>query len=153
MSEEKIQEPGPTTGEGKDDEVGSLEAPLHVKLAAAALALAGTFTAMIGAQLLLSSAGGLPTLAKVIVSASLIVGLGAIGTSMAVVKGRTWGAVLGMVEAVLIAGLVWAPVYYGFVAFSMFGGAFCGVLSIALLAVSIPACLQITKNHKKLMIL
>ena len=130
------------------DEIGSLEAPIWVKAAAAFLALTGTFGAMIGFQIILST-DHMPRGVKALVAALLVLGIGAIATAAMVAKGRTWAAITGIVLCFFLAGLVWAPLTFGIFAFSTFAGAACSLPGLVLLAISIPACIKVTRNRDK----
>jgi hypothetical protein len=66
-------------------------------------------------------------------------------------KGKTWGAIGGVVSSVLIVGLCWTPTLFGVFAFTTLGsGGFAG-LAILPMVVSIPACMKVSANRAKLL--
>ena len=137
-------------GGDADEEEIILEPPVWVKIAAAGLALTGTFGAMIGFQFLLSF-DSMDRIFKALVAAFLILGFGGLGAAGMVVKGRTWAAVVGIFITLALAVLVWVPTFYGVLAFSTFAGAACSAPTVVLLVISIPACRKVTRSRRALL--
>ncbi len=133
--------------ESKEVEDFSLQVPLIVNLGAASLAVASAFMVMISVQLNLTYTRFESWALALVVAYFLFGALGIISAVM-MARGKSAGAILGLVCTLAFLGLFWTPSMMGFFALSMLGCAGFAGLSTLLVGVSIPMTRRLEKERK-----
>ena len=140
------------------EDTGALEAPWWVKGGGGALALTGVFGVMLGAQTMLSSSvspvalfGTQHPMLSLTVLGNIGLGIGAIAASVAVMQAKARGAIAGLVLAVLLGIIMALPFFMGMISCAAVLGGGLAFISVILMALSIPACLVVTRNRQKLL--
>ena len=138
-----------TTGSDSLDDLGALEAPIWVKIGGGTVALMGIFAIMLGAQIALSVSRPDTTI-KAMMGLYFLGGVGAVASSVGVMRAKTSGAVQGLILSVVLGIAVLVPIFWGIFSLASFAGAGLALLGTILMALSIPACRVVTKNRQRL---
>lgn len=138
-----------TAPEARSDELDAtdLQTPLLVNLAAAVLAIAAACMVMIGVQIGLSGPSS-QLWVMALLAAYFVTGIAGVVSAIAIAKGRSIGAMLGLACALSYLGLFWTPFLMGALALSMLMCAGFAGLAVLLVGVSIPMTRTLEKNRR-----
>jgi len=143
----------PTPQTPNDLDPSDLQTPLIVNIAAAALACAAASMLMIATQigLNISEAFYVKSWVYGLLAGYVVTGLGGAVCAVLIAKGKSLGAIGGVLFALSYLGLFWTPVLTGFVAVSSLLCLGFSVPALPLVGISIPFTRKLEKNRKAFM--